>query len=172
MVHERQCLALGLEAGDHLAGVHSGLDDLERDPAADGRLLLGHVDDAHSPFADFLQQLVGTDAGSRAFEDRADWGRTVARCDRRIGLTDVRRARGVDLNALAEPARPAQSVDGVCGYFQATASAALDFCHRGASRNFVTKRRRLARKGQGMPFPRYAVNAFWATLPCSSRYRE
>ena len=60
VVHERECLGLGLEAGDDLAGVHSGLDDLERDPAADGRLLLGHVDNAHSPFADFLQQFVGT----------------------------------------------------------------------------------------------------------------
>ena len=31
-----QCLAFGVEAGDDLLGVHAGLDDLERDRAADG----------------------------------------------------------------------------------------------------------------------------------------
>ena len=52
VVHQGQGLALGLEAGDHLAGIHPGLDDLERDPAPDRLLLLGHVDGAHAPFAD------------------------------------------------------------------------------------------------------------------------
>ena len=42
-------------------GIHARLDDLQGDPAADGLLLLGHVDDAHAPFADLLQQLVGAD---------------------------------------------------------------------------------------------------------------
>ena len=35
VVHHGQGLALGLEAGDDLAAVHAGLDDLERDLAAD-----------------------------------------------------------------------------------------------------------------------------------------
>ena len=35
--------------------VHARLDDLERDPAADRLGLLGHVDDAHAPFADLLR---------------------------------------------------------------------------------------------------------------------
>ena len=43
------------------ARVHARLDDLEGDRALDGSLLLGHVDDAHAPFADLLQQLVGAD---------------------------------------------------------------------------------------------------------------
>ena len=42
-------------------GVHARLDDLQRDLAADGLLLLGHVDDAHAPLADLLEQLVRAD---------------------------------------------------------------------------------------------------------------
>ena len=61
VVHQRQGLALGLEAGDDLLGVHAGLDDLQGHLAADGLRLLGHVDDAHAPLADLLQQLVGAD---------------------------------------------------------------------------------------------------------------
>ncbi len=61
MVHHRQGLPLGLEAGDHLPGVHARLDDLQRHPPLDRLGLLGHVDDAHAPFADLLQQLVGAD---------------------------------------------------------------------------------------------------------------
>ena len=41
--------------------VHARLDDLERDLAAHGLRLLGHVDDAHAAFADLLQQLVAAD---------------------------------------------------------------------------------------------------------------
>ena len=69
MVHHRQRLPLGLEAGDHLPAVHAGLDDLERHAAADRLLLLGHVDDAHAPFADLLQQLVGADLRAGGFAD-------------------------------------------------------------------------------------------------------
>ena len=42
-------------------GIHPGLDDLEGDLAADRLRLLGHVDDAHPPFADLFQQLVLVD---------------------------------------------------------------------------------------------------------------
>ena len=62
MVHHGQRLPLGLEAGDDLPAVHAGLDDLERDAAADRLVLLGHVDDAHAPFADLLEELVRPDA--------------------------------------------------------------------------------------------------------------
>ena len=64
VVHQRQRLPLGLEAGDDLRGVHAGLDDLQRHLAADRLGLLGHVDDAHAAFADLLQQLVGADDGA------------------------------------------------------------------------------------------------------------
>ena len=70
MVHQRQRLPLGLEAGDHLPRVHAGLDDLERHLAADRLVLLGHVDDAHAPFADLLQQLVGADDCAGALGNR------------------------------------------------------------------------------------------------------
>ena len=57
MVHQRQRLPLGLEAGDHLLRVHARLDDLERDLALDRRRLLGHEDGAVAPFADRFQSL-------------------------------------------------------------------------------------------------------------------
>ena len=68
MVHHRQRLPLGLEAGDHLPAVHARLDDLQRDAAADRLLLLGHIDDAHAPFADLLQQLVRADLRAGTFQ--------------------------------------------------------------------------------------------------------
>ncbi len=67
VVHHGEGLALGLEPGDDLIAVHAGLDDLERDLATDGLLLLGHVDDAHAALADLLEQLVGTDPRARPF---------------------------------------------------------------------------------------------------------
>ena len=51
----------------HLAGVHPGLDDLQRDLAADRLVLLGHVDDAHAALADLLEQLVRPDPRPRPF---------------------------------------------------------------------------------------------------------
>ena len=54
MVHHRQGLPLGLEAGDHLAAVHARLDDLERGLALHGLGLLGHEDRAHAALADLL----------------------------------------------------------------------------------------------------------------------
>ena len=55
VIHHRQGLPLGLEAGDDLRDVHARLDDLEGDLAADGLRLLGHEDGAHAAFADLLQ---------------------------------------------------------------------------------------------------------------------
>ncbi len=62
MVHHGQRLALGLEAGHDLLGVHAELDDLQRDPALDRLGLLGQVDDPHPAFAEGFEDLVGTDA--------------------------------------------------------------------------------------------------------------
>jgi hypothetical protein len=55
VVHHCEGLALGFKAGDHLAGVHAGLDDLQRYLPAHRVRLLGHEDNAHAPFADLLQ---------------------------------------------------------------------------------------------------------------------
>jgi len=62
MVHHRQRLALGFEARDDLPRVHAKLDDLERDAAANGFLLLRHVNDAASSLTDFLKEFVASDA--------------------------------------------------------------------------------------------------------------
>jgi hypothetical protein len=61
MVHHRERLALGLEAGDDLPAVHAGLEDLEGDAALDRLALFGHPDFAEAAFADLLQQLVAAD---------------------------------------------------------------------------------------------------------------
>ena len=85
VVHHGQGLALGLEAGDDLAAVHPRLDDLQRDAAADGLGLLGHVDDAHAALADLLEQLVGADAGARSLGDRPGAGPVLDRAGGGIG---------------------------------------------------------------------------------------
>ncbi len=54
----RQRLALGLESRDDALGVHAQLDNFERHAAADGFLLLGHIDHATAAFADLLKQFV------------------------------------------------------------------------------------------------------------------
>ena len=54
VVHHRQRLALGLEAGQHFPGVHPGLDDLQRHPAGDRLALLGHPDGAEAALANLL----------------------------------------------------------------------------------------------------------------------
>ncbi len=70
VVHHRQCLPLLLETGHNLTGVHAQLDDLERDAACDGLLLLGHEDRAEAALADELQQLVRPDPRARGFMER------------------------------------------------------------------------------------------------------
>ena len=61
MIHHRERLALGLEAGDDLCGVHPRLDDLHRDAAFDGLLLITLVDRAEAAFTEELQDLEGSD---------------------------------------------------------------------------------------------------------------
>jgi hypothetical protein len=67
MIHQRQGLPLGLEAGDHLARIHARLDELQRYLAAHRMMLLGDKHQAHAPFADLLHQLVRTDRGAGPF---------------------------------------------------------------------------------------------------------
>jgi len=85
---QRQRLAFRFEAGDDLAAVHAGLDDLEGDLALDGFRLLGHPDDAHAAFADLLEQLVRTDDGARPFacESPAAGGIRIAAMDAALRL--------------------------------------------------------------------------------------
>ena len=65
----RQRLPLGLEAGDDLALSMPGLMILSATLAPDRLGLLGHVDDAHAPLADLLEQLVRADDRAGAFGD-------------------------------------------------------------------------------------------------------
>ena len=88
VVHQGQGLALGLEAGDDLLRVHARLDDLQGHRAADRLGLLGHVDDAHAPLADLLQQLVGADHGMAGDVDLERIGRLNVPGLRRPELLD------------------------------------------------------------------------------------
>ncbi len=60
VVHQCQGLPLGLEPGDHLAGVHPGLDQLQGH-SSPGLGLLGEPDLAHSPRAQPFEEAVGPD---------------------------------------------------------------------------------------------------------------
>jgi hypothetical protein len=70
MVHERQRLALGLEASQHLLAVHTRPDDLEGHLPFDRFLLLGQIDHPAAAFADFLQQLVAPDVVAEFFSEQ------------------------------------------------------------------------------------------------------
>ena len=72
VVHERQRLPFGLEARQHLAGVHAELDDLEGHAAADRFLLLGHPDGAHAAFTNLFEKFVAADAVAGLFGRSAD----------------------------------------------------------------------------------------------------
>jgi hypothetical protein len=58
MIHERQCLALGLEPGHHLFGVHPPFDELYGYAAPDGLDLFRFEYLSHPPFAEFLENTV------------------------------------------------------------------------------------------------------------------
>ena len=84
VVHHRQRLTLGLEAGDDLPGIHAELDDLQRDAALHGLALLSHPHAAEAPLTNLLEQLVVPDhltlllAGQR--------GALVHACKCRVGV--------------------------------------------------------------------------------------
>ena len=61
VVHQGKGLPFHLEAGQHLAGVHAELDDLQRDHPAHRFLLLGHPHAAEAALADHLAQPVAAD---------------------------------------------------------------------------------------------------------------
>src|SRR5436190_2247279 len=75
MIHDRQGLALRLEACDHLPRVHARLEHLQGDLAAHRLRLLRHEDDAEAAFADLFQELVRADDRTGAFVDRGIDGR-------------------------------------------------------------------------------------------------
>ena len=67
MVHHRQRLAFRSEAGNDLARVHTWLDNLEGNAAADRLLLFGYINNPTSAFTDLLAQFVMTDARAGLF---------------------------------------------------------------------------------------------------------
>ena len=57
-IHDRECLALGLESPQRRQLVHSGFDELEGDATPNRLELIGDPNLAHAAFADPLEQLV------------------------------------------------------------------------------------------------------------------
>ncbi len=51
MIHHRQRLALVMEAGQDLGGIHADLHHLKSHAPANGFTLLGEINGAHAPFA-------------------------------------------------------------------------------------------------------------------------
>ena len=62
-------MPFGGEPSHDLAGVHARLDDLERDLALHGFLLLGHKHQAEAAFADLFLELVRPDHRAGLFGD-------------------------------------------------------------------------------------------------------
>src|SRR5262245_12762999 len=61
MIHHREGLALCFETGDDTPGVHAELDDFESDASADWFLLLSHINNAATTFAELLEKFVAAD---------------------------------------------------------------------------------------------------------------
>jgi hypothetical protein len=94
VIHQGQRLALGLEPGDDVAGVHPRLQDLERDLAADRLGLLGHEDQAEAPLTDELHQPVGPDPIADFRSRWAGVGRVVRARECQVGRRPVQRVVG------------------------------------------------------------------------------
>ena len=98
VVHQREGLPFGLEAGDHLSRVHPGLDDLEGDLALHRPFLLGQEDDAEAAFTDLLHQFVRTNLRAGRLGDVGRWFGCVA-------AKEVALRREADANASRRRAR-------------------------------------------------------------------
>lgn len=61
VIHQREGLLLGLEAGRFLAAPNPDPEHLDRDPPPDRRFLLREINGAEAPLPDHLDQLVTAD---------------------------------------------------------------------------------------------------------------
>src|SRR5690348_4204206 len=61
MIHQGGRLSFSLKPGNDAFGVHARLNDFQSDSPSHWPLLLGHENDATTPFSDLLQQLVFVD---------------------------------------------------------------------------------------------------------------
>ncbi len=91
VVHQGQGLAFCLEPGNHVARVHSRLENLQRDLAADGLGLLGNEDQAEPTLTDLLHQPVRPDPVANFRGRRASVGRVVIARDSQVGRRPVQR---------------------------------------------------------------------------------
>src|ERR1051325_6742925 len=74
MVHQSQGLPFGFEASNYLPGIHSQLDDFERDAAFHWLLLFRYIDGAEAAFAELFEKFVAANDSPRAFRKRRHYG--------------------------------------------------------------------------------------------------
>ena len=98
VVHQRQGLALGLEARHDLARVHARLEYLQRDHATDRLLLFGHEHQAETALADLLEQLVMAQDAAGSFTNRLGARRHNVLLEKIAGLA-LGLEQGVNLSA-------------------------------------------------------------------------
>ena len=65
MIHQRQCLTLGLKSRNDLRGVHPSLDELYGDLSPNRLHLLGQPHFSHAALAQALQEAVGSEDETR-----------------------------------------------------------------------------------------------------------
>src|SRR5262245_59794897 len=67
MIHQRQCLTFGFEAGDHVASVHAWPNHLQSHLALHRLVLLGDKHETEASLANLLHELVWSDDSARPF---------------------------------------------------------------------------------------------------------
>ncbi len=102
MVHQRQGLPLGLEAGDDLAGVHAQLDDLQGHAPLDRLALLGRPHGAEAAFTQLLEKFVAVDDRAEFFRVRLVkrlWMEVISSCPHEIAGFVMRIKQRLDSSA-------------------------------------------------------------------------
>src|SRR5690349_11731918 len=93
MIHQGERLSFSLKPGNDTFGVHARLNDFQSDSPSHWPLLLGHENDAATPFSDLLQQFVFVDLIAGLFT-RSEFNPDLAkrpgwRCFQEVGGTFV-----------------------------------------------------------------------------------
>ena len=96
--HQGQRLPLRLEAAEDGFRVHSRLDEFERDLSLDRLRLLGEIDAAHAPLADFLADFVAADDRACSLPNTLRRGRSG--CLLRTERSSLAGSRDVDRGAI------------------------------------------------------------------------
>src|SRR5215472_4719273 len=130
MVHQGQCLALGVEARNRLAGIHPAFDQLKSNPAADRLFLLRQPDLTHAPFSDPPQQGIPPDHDHRGFTRLDCLGRTqtniICGCSRKVFFRRHLGKGGISETTVEARTSPNYIPNGMSGAGQANDDKQVD----------------------------------------------